>query len=161
MIQLYQGAHAIILPADLALKIVFCYHKSGKYVNAYLDGWWQQQIPLLQIQLNNFLKQYSFNTGFSVPSLPMFSFTKSYFSSNFQRTNIPRGREGLSNSAQLRIYTFFVCVNVSVFLKQSLVSFLFFFQSFLKLCESIVGFYIVHFFLNSCYVLFAVLKNDL
>ena len=40
MIQLYLGAHAIILPVDLALKIVFCYHKSGKYVNTYLDDWW-------------------------------------------------------------------------------------------------------------------------
>ena len=161
MIQLYQGAHAIILPADLALKIVFCYHKSGKYVNAYLDGWWQQQIPLLQIQLNNFLKQYSFNTGFSVPSLPMFSFTKSYFSSNFQRTNIPRGREGLSNRAQLRIYTFF-CVRKCIGVSQVVFGkFFLFFQSFLKLCESIVEFYIVHFFLNSCYVLFAKLKNDL
>ena len=40
MIQLYQGAHAIILPVDLPLKIVFCYHISGKYVNTYLDGWW-------------------------------------------------------------------------------------------------------------------------
>ena len=37
-----QGAHAIVLPIDLALKIVFLYHKSGKYVNTYLDGWWQQ-----------------------------------------------------------------------------------------------------------------------
>ena len=40
MLQLCQGAHTIILPANLALKIAFRYHKSGKYVNAYLDGWW-------------------------------------------------------------------------------------------------------------------------
>ena len=33
MLQLCQGAHAIILPVNLALKIVFRYHKSGKYVN--------------------------------------------------------------------------------------------------------------------------------
>ena len=40
MLQLCQGAHTIILPANLALKIAFRYHKSGTYVNAYLDGWW-------------------------------------------------------------------------------------------------------------------------
>ena len=38
MLQLCQGAHAIILPINLALKIVFLYHKSDKYVNTYLDG---------------------------------------------------------------------------------------------------------------------------
>ena len=39
--------HASIMPGSsyiyftsLALKIVFLYHKSGKYVNTYLDGWW-------------------------------------------------------------------------------------------------------------------------
>ena len=36
MLQLYLGARAIILPINLALKIVFLYHKSGKQVNAYL-----------------------------------------------------------------------------------------------------------------------------
>ena len=46
MLQLCQGAHAIILPINLALKIVFLYHKSDKYVNTYL-------ILLLQIQQNN------------------------------------------------------------------------------------------------------------
>ena len=40
MLQLCQGAHAIILPINLALKIVFLYHKSDKYVNTYLNGWW-------------------------------------------------------------------------------------------------------------------------
>ena len=39
MLQLFQGAHAIILPTNLALKIVFLYHKLGKYVDTYLDGW--------------------------------------------------------------------------------------------------------------------------
>ena len=40
MLQLCQGAHAIILQVNLALKIVFRYHKSGKHVNTYFDGWW-------------------------------------------------------------------------------------------------------------------------
>ena len=39
MLQLGQGAHIIILSVNLA-TIVFRYHKSGKYVNTYLDGWW-------------------------------------------------------------------------------------------------------------------------
>ena len=39
MFQLCQGAHAVILPLSLALKIVFRSHKSGKYVNTYLEGW--------------------------------------------------------------------------------------------------------------------------
>ena len=43
MLQLCQGAHAIILPINLAFKIVFLCHKSGKYVDTYLDGWRQQQ----------------------------------------------------------------------------------------------------------------------
>ena len=38
MLQLCQGAHAIISPINLALKIVFLYHKSGKYGNTYLGG---------------------------------------------------------------------------------------------------------------------------
>ena len=43
MLQLCQGAHAIILPINLGFKIVFLYHKSDKYVDTYLDGWRQQQ----------------------------------------------------------------------------------------------------------------------
>ena len=39
MLQLCQGAHTIILPVNLAFKIIFRYHKSGKYVYRYLDGW--------------------------------------------------------------------------------------------------------------------------
>ena len=39
MPQLCQGAYAIILPVNLALKIVFRCHKLGKCVNKYLDGW--------------------------------------------------------------------------------------------------------------------------
>ena len=39
MVQLYQGAHAITLTINLVLKIVLHYHKSGKYVDTYLDGW--------------------------------------------------------------------------------------------------------------------------
>ena len=39
MLQLCQGAHAIILPINSALKYVFPCHKSGKYVDTYLDGW--------------------------------------------------------------------------------------------------------------------------
>ena len=38
MLQLCQGAHTIILPVNLALKIVFRYYKSGNYGNTYL-GW--------------------------------------------------------------------------------------------------------------------------
>ena len=38
MLQLCQGAYTIILPVNLALKIVFRYYKSGKYGNTYL-GW--------------------------------------------------------------------------------------------------------------------------
>ena len=41
MLQLCQGAHIIILLVNLA-SIVFRYHKSSKYVNTYLDYWWQQ-----------------------------------------------------------------------------------------------------------------------
>ena len=40
MLQLYQGAHAIILTINLALKIVFLYLKSDTYIKTYLDGWW-------------------------------------------------------------------------------------------------------------------------
>ena len=40
MPQLCQGGPTIILPVNLALKIVFRYHESGIYVNTYLDGWW-------------------------------------------------------------------------------------------------------------------------
>ena len=38
MFQLCQGAHAVILPLTLALKIAFGSHKSGKCVNTYLAG---------------------------------------------------------------------------------------------------------------------------
>ena len=40
MLQLCQSAHAIILPNILGLKIVFLYHKLGKYVNTHLVGLW-------------------------------------------------------------------------------------------------------------------------
>ena len=33
-------AHAIILPINLALKVVFLYHKLDKYVNTHLHGCW-------------------------------------------------------------------------------------------------------------------------
>ena len=39
MLQLCRGTHALILPINLALKIVFLYHKSGKHVTTYLAGW--------------------------------------------------------------------------------------------------------------------------
>ena len=40
MLQLYLGAHTIILPINLPLKIVFLYLKPSKNINAYSDGWW-------------------------------------------------------------------------------------------------------------------------
>ena len=39
MLQLCQGTHAIILPINLALQIVFFYYKLGEHINTYLDDW--------------------------------------------------------------------------------------------------------------------------
>ena len=74
MLQLCQGAHTIILPVNLTLKIVFLYYKSGKYGNTYL-GW-------LLVVIDSFSNIHLKQDSQSLHCLCI-CFTKSYFPLNF------------------------------------------------------------------------------
>ena len=93
MLQLYQGAHTIILLINnLAWRYRFLYSEYSRIF---------------------FLKKHSFKTRVSVAvdflQYLCIYFNKPYLPSKFQRTNVPRQREDLSENTLLR-----VCVCVCV-----------------------------------------------
>ena len=105
-----------------------------------------------------FLKQHSFKTKFSVPSLPMYLL------------HMYREEGNAFPRVHSRVFIPFLCTQMyRCFLSSLLVRFLFcfvgfFFNLFLsiffmrKYCQALC---IVHFFLNRCYFLLVVLRNNL